>query len=254
MDPRPLIGIPTQTLEAQPEKAFPRCWVMSQRYIRVLTAAGGLPWIIPLLEGDEETLRLTYQRLDGLFLAGGVDMDPRNYGERRHPLCGNTDPERDWAEMALVRWAIEDKKPLLAVCRGIQVINVTSGGDLYQDLTNQLDTAIKHDYWPLPATGYRRDSITHTVAVEGGSRLGRILGEATVPVNSMHHQAIRRLGGGLRPSAVAPDGVIEGIESANGHFMVGVQWHPEDLADNDGRMQRLFSTFVAAAARRPAAL
>ena len=248
MTGRPLIGFPTQTLEAQPEKAFPRCWVMSQRYVRVLTGAGAIPFIIPLIEGDEETLRGMYERLDGVFLAGGVDMDPRNYGERRHPLCGNTDPERDWTELQLVRWAIADKKPILAVCRGIQIVNVASGGNLYQDLTYQYDNPIKHDHWPLVGTGYGRSTLTHTVEVPPDSRLGAIFSDTLVPVNSMHHQGIRTLGAGLRPNAFAPDGLIEGVESSNGHFMIGVQWHPEDLIDGDQRMSRLFRTFVETAA------
>src|SRR5207237_824725 len=137
----PVIGITTQTLEAIPDQ-LPRCWVMSQRYVQVLTAAGAIPWVIPLLEGNEGTLRQIYERLDGLFLPGGVDVDPVAYGEPRSALCGRTDPARDWTELLFVRWALADRKPVLAVCRGAQLVNVAVGGSLYQDVGAQHPDAI----------------------------------------------------------------------------------------------------------------
>jgi len=123
----PIIGITTQTLEAVPDQ-LPRCWIMSQRYVQVLTAAGAVPWVIPLLQGDEATLRAIYERLDGLFLPGGVDIDPAAYDEPRTELCGRTDPARDWTELLFTRWALSDRKPVLAVCRGAQLLNVAVGG------------------------------------------------------------------------------------------------------------------------------
>jgi len=148
----PVIGITTQTLEAIPDQ-LPRCWIMSQRYVEVLTASGAIPWVIPLLEGREAALRSIYDRLAGLFLPGGVDIDPAAYGEPRTSLCGRIDPARDWAELLLVRWALADKKPVLAVCRGAQLVNVAIGGSLYQDVGAQHPDAIKHDHFP---TGGRR--------------------------------------------------------------------------------------------------
>ena len=149
MPQRPVIGIATQTLDAIPGER-PPCWIMGQRYVRVLAEAGAVPWLIPLLVGDEATLRLTYDRLDAVFLTGGVDVDPGRYGEPRHEKCGATDAPRDWTELRLVRWALADHKPVLGVCRGIQVINVAAGGTLFQDVTHQCDRAIKHDYFPTP--------------------------------------------------------------------------------------------------------
>jgi putative glutamine amidotransferase len=245
MASRPIIGIPTQTLEEIPDQ-LPRCWVMSQQYVRVLVAAGAVPWIIPLLEGDRASLRAIYDRLDGVFLPGGVDLDPTAYAEAPSSLVGRTDPARDEIELTLTRWALEDRKPLLAVCRGIQVVNVAAGGTVHQDLTTQLPGAIKHDYFPVRGQ-YSRDLLVHDVAVPEGSRLRELLGAATVKVNSMHHQGIKQLATGLRPTAYAPDGLIEGLESPNGHFMLGVQWHPEALVDRDPRMQRLFTAFIDAA-------
>jgi putative glutamine amidotransferase len=242
---RPTIGIATQTLEAVPGKQ-PPCWIMGQRYVRVLAAAGALPWLIPLVQGDETTLRLTYESLDAVFLTGGVDVDPVQYGEDRHEQCDRSDPARDWAEILLVRWALQDRKPILGVCRGIQVINVACGGSLYQHLADQLPDSIKHDYFPTPADP-ARDYLAHTIRVDGGSRLGYLLGDREVRVNSMHHQGIKRLGTGLQASAVAPDGLIEGVEGANGHYLVAVQWHPEELADAHVPHRRLFTDFIDAA-------
>ncbi len=246
MTDRPIIGVPTQTLEEIPGE-LPRCWVMSQQYVRVLVAAGAIPWIIPLIQGDLPTLRGIYDRLDGVFLPGGVDLDPSAYQEQ-HEGCGRTDPARDEIELTLTRWSLEDKKPLLAVCRGIQVVNVAAGGSVHQDLATQLPGAIKHDYFPK-AGQYTRDLLVHDVELTPGSRLSSLLGGGPrIPVNSMHHQGIKRLGEGLRPSAYAPDGLVEGIESPNGHFLIGVQWHPEALAERDQRMNRLFRAFISAAA------
>lgn len=242
---RPVIGFPTQTLEPIGDE-IPRSWIMSQRYVSVLTAAGAVPWIIPLLKDDPETLHGIYERLDGLFLAGGVDIDPASYDERRHRLCGRTDPARDETELTLVRWAIEEQKPVLAVCRGIQLVNVAAGGTLYQDINDQHPDAIKHDYFPA-AGHYRRDLLVHSINTVDDTRLRAILGVPQVKVNSMHHQGIKVLAPGLVASAYAPDGVIEAVESPNGQFLVGVQWHPEELAGSDPRMRRLFTVFVEAA-------
>ncbi len=244
MPARPVIGITTQTLEAIPDQ-LPRCWVMSQRYVHVLSAAGAIPWVIPLLERDEATLREIYDRLAGLFLPGGVDIDPATYGEAAGPACGRTDPARDWTELLLARWALADHKPLLAVCRGVQLLNVAVGGTLYQDIGTQVPAAIKHDNFP--SGGFRRDALSHAVHLAAGSRLARLLETDTLSVNSMHHQGIARLAPGLQAVATAQDGLIEGVEATNGTFVVGVQWHPEDLVDVDPRMRRLFEAFISSA-------
>jgi putative glutamine amidotransferase len=245
---RPLIGIATQTQEAVPGQ-LPRCWIMSQRYVQVLSGLGAMPWLVPLLPDDKATLRAVYDRLDGLFLTGGVDVDPVHYGEAKLPQCGHTDPERDVVELLLVRWALTDHKPVLAVCRGFQVLNVACGGTLFQDVGSQFPAAIKHDYFPQPVGEPTRDYLAHEVRVQPGTRLGRTLGAERVPVNSMHHQGIKHLAPGLVASAWAPDGLIEGIEGTNGHHLVAVQWHPEELTALDGQ-RRLFTDFLAAASAR----
>lgn len=242
MASRPIIGVPTQTLEEIPGE-LPRCWVMSQQYVRVLVEAGAVPWIIPLLRGDPGTLRAVYERLDGVFLPGGVDLHPSSYHEAPTALCGRTDPDRDETELTLTRWAMADRKPLFAVCRGVQVMNVAAGGTVHQDLAAEVPGSIKHDYFPGPA-GYTRDLLTHEVRIPEDTRLGRLLQIPSLRVNSMHHQGIKRVADGLRPNAFAPDGLVEGLESPNGHFLLGVQWHPESLVERDPAMRRLFAAFV----------
>lgn len=244
MSARPVVGVPTQTLAAIPGEV-PLSWVMSQRYVTTLTNEGALPWVVPLLD-DEETTRGIYDQLDGVFLAGGVDIDPSSYGEERHELCGLSDVHRDTTELRFVRWALEDHKPILAVCRGIQLINVAAGGSLYQDIAFELPDAIKHDYFPVQGH-YTRDLLVHNILVDQESKLGELLSARSVRVNSMHHQGIKDLANGLIPTAFAPDGLIEGVEAPNGHFMIGVQWHPEELAGTDAGMRRLFGAFIEAA-------
>jgi len=237
---RPVIGIPTQTLQAMdgiPE-GLPLSWVMNQRYYLVAAAVGGVPWMIPLIE-DLATLREIYDRLDGVLLAGGVDMNPATYGETRTPLCGAIDPARDQVELQLTRWAVAEGKPILGICRGLQVINVAMGGSLFQDVAAECDDAIKHDYFPT--AGWQRDHLAHDVTLTQDARLEQALGARRIAVNSMHHQGIDRLGEGLRVAAIAPDGLIEGIESPHHPYLVAVQWHPESMAtDHSFRILKPF--------------
>jgi putative glutamine amidotransferase len=245
---RPLIGIPTQTLQAIdgiPE-GLPHSWVMNSRYYLAAAEAGAVPVMIPLFDEDFDTLHAAYQRLDGLLLAGGVDLDPAGFGEERHPRLGRTDRARDVVELALAKWAIADRKPVLGLCRGHQVLNVALGGTLWQDIEAQVPEAIKHDYFPT--AGYARDFLAHEVAVEPGSRLHAAFQAPSVSVNSMHHQAVKHLAPALQASAHSSDGLVEAVESGSEHFLVGVQWHPEVFEQSDAGTRRLFAAFVAAAA------
>ena len=246
MDARPIIGIPTQTLqsiEVIPE-GLPLSWVMNHRYYEAVAETGGAPFMIPLLR-EEAVLRALYERLDGVFIAGGVDVDPAAYGEAAHELCGRTDPERDRVELLFTRWALDEGKPVLGVCRGMQVMNVARGGTLLQDCTDQLPGSLKHDYFPT--AGFARDHLAHEVRLGDGTRLREIFAAETVQVNSMHHQGVCRLGNGLVASAWAPDGLVEALETAGDAFAVGVQWHPEQLVASDAGTRRLFADFLAAA-------
>lgn len=246
MKNRPLIAVPTQTLQAIdgiPE-SLPHSWVMNHRYFSALMSVGAAPWMVPLVPQDEDTLRALYDSAAGIFLAGGVDVDPSSYDEDRLDVCGSTDPDRDAVELLFTRWAMQDGKPVLGVCRGMQVINVACGGSLLQDVAGHSERAIKHDYFPTQ--GFARDHLAHEATVSAG-RLNTIFGASAIMVNSMHHQGIKQLGAGLAATVIAPDGLVEGLEGTNGAFLLGVQWHPEMLIDRDAGTRRLFEAFVQAA-------
>ncbi len=239
---RPLIGVPTGREKSQRFFGLP-LYIMNQSYLRALEMLGALPVMIPL-HMSEATLRGIFERLDGLLLPGGEDVDPSNYGDMRHGQLGATDKERDRTELLLTRWALERGMPVLGVCRGAQVINVVCGGTLYQDLHSQRPDLDKHDYFPPK---FERFRIVHQIAIEADSRLAGALG-STHEVNSMHHQGIAQLGRGLRSVAAAEDGLVEAVEMPMLPFVLGVQWHPEELAKTDHLHGSLFHRFACAAA------
>jgi putative glutamine amidotransferase len=212
-------------------------------YVRSVSMAGGAPVIIPL-ELGEQSWRGIYERLDGLLFPGGVDVDPAYYGEDRHPRLGTVAPSLDQAELVLARWALQDHLPVLAICRGIQLINVAAGGTLYQDLPTQLPDALPH---ACNAPTYPREYRAHDLTVEPGSRIAAAMRVTGCKTNSRHHQAVKDVAPGFGITARAPDGVIEGIEHTEAPFIVGVQWHPESLAATDPQMLGLFEAFVRAA-------
>jgi putative glutamine amidotransferase len=248
MEKRPLIAVPTQTLQSidgiPPE--LPHSWVMNHRYYTALALVGAAPVMVPLLVHDVGALRAIYDAADGVFIAGGVDVDPSSYHEPRAALCGRTDLDRDGVEILFTQWARSEGKPLFGVCRGLQIMNVAAGGTLYQDCEEQFAGSLKHDYFPN--AGHARDYLAHAVRLEPGSRLHGIYGADEVSVNSMHHQGLNRIAEGLVATAVAPDGLIEALEAPDEPFTVGVQWHPEMLVDKDAGTRRLFRAFVDAAA------
>ncbi len=234
----PTIGI-TCTIFQRDQNQRPPDTGQNQSYVDAVIRAGAAPLLIPNVT-DRALLRTLYGRLDGLLLSGGGDIDPTYYGEARHEKCGLPSPERDETELALIRWAVEDGMPLLAICRGIQVLNVALGGTLYQDIEAQAPGAERHSWSP----GYPRDYIAHSVSIEPQTRLAHIVGADPLPVNSFHHQSVKDVAPGLTVTARAPDQIIEAVE-ANGHaFVVGVQWHPEGLASSDTRAQGLFDALV----------
>jgi len=240
---KPVVGVPCYE-PSKPLEGFPPSFLLPQAYMQRLEAAGAAPVMIPLLL-DEAALRTIYNILDGLLLAGGGDVDPALYGEAPHPKLGHVDPLRDRVELQLLQWAFQDDLPVLAICRGIQVLNVAAGGTLYQDIEAQCPWAMRHNCYRIKPRDYR----AHGVEIEPDSRLGELLRALRLAVNSGHHQAVKDLAPGFRISARAEDGIIEGIEWPERSFVIGVQWHPEALADRDPVMQRLFDGFVEAARR-----
>lgn len=241
---KPLIGI-TAYRRTMPETG----WVYDATYGRNAAAvleAGGLPVLIPTIL-EEEDLRQVYERVDGVLLPGGEDINPENYKEDRHPKLGVVSDTRDKMELSIARWAVHDDRPLFGICRGIQVMNVALGGSLHQDIPSDFRTELRHDIFK--EQNEPRDLLLHDVSVVDNSRLATILGATRVQVNSLHHQALKTIAPGLEITARADDGVIEGIEMPDKRFVMAVQWHPEDLVDDD-RMRQMFRAFVDAARDR----
>ena len=239
---RPLIGITTASIRDRdwcPPFAGHR-----QTYVDAIVAAGGAPFLIPQIS-DETVLRQLYQTLDGLLLTGGGDIAPAQYGEEAGPHIGMVDPVRDAVELPLMRWALADHKPVLGICRGVQMINVALGGSLHQDIPTSFDTNLVHDL------SFKQENwayMAHDIRLAPDSKLARLLGSTAFPINSLHHQSIKEVAPGLRPVGWAPDGVIEALEGTNGQFIVGVQCHPEALqGEADPRWQQMFREFVLAA-------
>jgi len=209
---------------------------LNTAYVRALDRAGLVPLALPTMLAPERAVAaLSGSGVRGLVLTGGEDVEPALYGATPHPRLEDTDPTRDAAELALIAAARERRLPILAICRGIQILNVALGGTLYQDLGSER---------PGPVT-HAGDDSRHAVRVEPGSLLERTLGTRAATVNSRHHQAIRNLAPGLRAVAWADDGVIEAAEpvDAASPWTLAVQWHPEDLTE-----RALFDGFARAVA------
>jgi putative glutamine amidotransferase len=249
----PLIAISTYGPIADGQFHLPR------EYVDAVRRAGGVPVLAPPGESDADELLAS---VHGLVLAGGGDVDPKRYGGRPHPTIYNVDPDRDATEVALVRSAVARGTPTLAICRGIQVLNVALGGTLIEHLPDVVGEAVLHRRPP-------RSPADHEVAIERESCLAALLGLgeadekacrpaqlgtaaangcARLHVASWHHQAIRDLAPGLAVVAHAPDGTVEAVEMPTHRWLIGVQWHPELTADRDATQQRLFAALVEAAA------
>lgn len=235
----PIIGLTCYAYnDASPRSA------VGQSYVDAVVAAGGAPVCIPL-GLDEASLRAVYELLDGILLPGGDDVAPERYGQQPHPKLGAVDANRDDLELTLAAWAMRDDRPLLGICRGVQVLAVAAGGSLYQDLSAQLGIPDGH-----AGRGRARDALTHEIDIAPGSRLAEMVGPGAAAVNSFHHQAVRDVPPGFSVSARSSDGIIEGIESPGHHFIVGIQCHPEGIWQTTGpRFAALFREFVASAAR-----
>lgn len=232
---KPIVGIGSdvEQKKGERERAFGYT-----TYIESLRRAGAVPVLIP---PQPENIDSIVDGLDGIVLAGGDDCDPSVYGEAPHPATEMMDPRRQSNDLNLAKLARERGIPTLGICLGVQVMNVAAGGTLIQDIDSELRTDIEHASAPS-------DRHRHDVIVERGTQLAGIVGEQELNVNSSHHQAIRHVGDGLRVTAQAPDGIIEGLEDPSLPFYVGVQWHPEDMA-GEASASALFRAFVEAARR-----
>lgn len=239
---RPLIGIPCRSDDSMLHQGR-HINAQNSSYIQAVIDAGGVPFLIPW-EARDDVLRILFEQASGILLTGGGDIAPSFFGESPHPSISNVHLARDELELTLTRWALEEGKPLLGICRGIQVMNVAAGGSLYQDIASQCPAADRHDFFS--SRGYSRDFLAHLVAVEPTSQLGRALKVDHLLVNSLHHQALKHVPATYRIVAHSPDGIIEGIEAPHHPFALGVQWHPEELVASQEAARCLFLAFVQA--------
>jgi putative glutamine amidotransferase len=230
---KPLIGIGSDinVTPGKRDRAF-----AYTTYVDSIRRAGAVPVVIP---PQPENARELVETLDGILLAGGDDCDPAVYGEAKHHTVEPMDERRQESDLALARIARQRGIPTLGICLGVQVMNVAAGGTLIQDIDSQMETEIEHVSEP-------EDRARHDVLIEDNTRLASILGGREFVVNSSHHQAINRIGDGLRVTAHAPDGIVEGLEDPRHPFYVGVQWHPEDMPREESA-SKIFRAFVEAA-------
>ncbi|MGX6447347.1 gamma-glutamyl-gamma-aminobutyrate hydrolase family protein [Patulibacter sp. S7RM1-6] len=238
---------PEQTIPAPESEPPQRKLSLGMDYVAAVTAAGAIPVVLPPMSPGGGAL---LDRLDALVLSGGPDIDPQLYGEHPHPHLGPIEKDADPRERDVLRSAEERHMPVLAICRGMQLVNVSRGGTLWQDLPTEQPSEVQHRQTE-PGT-----RTTHDVEVLPDTLTAQLTGVPehgpTLPVNTFHHQAVRELGTNLRVTARAADGVVEGIEATDHPFLVGVQWHAESLV-TDPRHAGLFTGLVEAArAARPA--
>lgn len=209
-------------------------------YMDAVACAGGIPVMLHPSE-DEAVLDQLIESCDGFIFSGGQDIEPALYGEEKLNSCEECMPERDSYEMKFLKLVLDCNKPVLGICRGIQVFNVLLGGSLYQDVPSQLGTAVKHR---AEVVG---EAAMHTITVCGNTPLAKLTGDSVINVNSFHHQAIKMPAPGLEIMAKAEDGVVEAVYLPEKSFAVAVQWHPELMYKSDKNALALFEALVEAA-------
>ena len=237
----PVIGI-TGRIDQSARPPNVSLFSVGQAYVQAVQLDGGAPVIIPP-HLEETELRAIFESIDGVLLSGGGDILPALYGEEDSGLLWTVDEGRDHTELALARWALTERRPMLAICRGIQVLNVAAGGTLVQDIPTQVPNGLTHS----SVAGRPKSSIAHSVEVTPNSRLAELVSAGPLGVNSSHHQAVKDVGSGLIVTARASDTIIEGLESPDHPFCVGVQWHPEVMVEGYPVMRRLFEGLTEAA-------
>ena len=215
---------------------------MPNDYITAVIRAGALPLLFPLTD-NELVWKAMIDKVDGVIFPGGEDIDPEHFTEDVHPQCGSIIPERDAQELFTYHYLLSTGKPFLAICRGVQLMNVAHGGSLYQDVPSQLPNIVMNHSQNNTLTG------AHQVDVVKDTLLHSLLGSDQVSVNSRHHQVVKVVGQGLLVNAVSEDGLIEGLELESGYPGIGTQWHPENLAKHDPAMQNLFDWLVKEAGK-----
>lgn len=236
---RPIIGI-TTFCDNRDNNVYSS---VNYNYSKSVNMAGGTPILIPLTANDED-IDNYLDTVDGLLLSGGEDVSPLFYGENPIKEVTYISPDRDEYEEKLYLEALHRNMPILGICRGIQFMNSASGGTLYQDINSQVENSNGHS--PMANLSY---NLYHTVNIEKNSKLFNIFGVDELRVNSFHHQAVNAISDKFKVVATSPDGIIEGIEHLENTFVVGVQWHPEDLTVKHPQFLKLFKAFTVEAAK-----
>lgn len=232
---KPLIGM-SSSMEV--DESY---YMVANDNVKAIANAGGIPLILPHLANEADVAQLA-EEIAGLYLTGGYDIDPTLFGEEPHPKLGTIIPSRDVFEMELIKQMLKKDKPILAVCRGCQILNIVAGGDMYQDIYTQCDGELLQHSQKAP-----KGHASHYVNVLEGSLLHDITQMEVLRVNSRHHQANREVIDPFQVSGTANDGIIESIESKEHAFVLGLQWHPENLVfEHDLASFRIFQRFIAA--------
>ncbi len=235
----PVIGITSDYDEINGQNSF----FIKESYFTAVEDSGGIPILLCPTKNESSQSRFI-DLIDGLLISGGgFDIDPKLYGEEPHPKLGKIQPDRTEFEIKLFKSAVEKRMPVFGICGGHQLINVYFGGTLYQDIPSQYSDKINHKQSTPSDIPY------HKIEIHPSTRLSRIAGINSTMVNSTHHQSVKKIGSGLKISAVAEDGVIEAIESNGDGFIVGVQWHPERIYNKDSCSKNIFTEFIKEADR-----
>ncbi|MBT8248507.1 MAG: gamma-glutamyl-gamma-aminobutyrate hydrolase family protein [Acidimicrobiia bacterium] len=238
----PVIGITSQRRDVATSYGAQPANTVTLSYSDSVVGAGGVPIVLPIL--DPEAVPYALRRLDGVVLTGGGDISPDAYGGEGHPAVYGVHEERDRSELAVARYAAEHKMPVLAICRGTQIMNVALGGDLIADIPSQVEGGLEHF-----VTGNGAAKEAHQpVALAEDCGLARLFGTTSLKVNSLHHQAVRTPAPGLRPVAWGEDGVVEALEAEDSSWpLLAVQWHPENLVGTESAARTLFDELIKAA-------
>lgn len=241
---RPLIGVTTGEIRNKAEPWSPVAYGQSYTYTDAVILGGGTPVLLPLT-ADKDVVMDLYSRLDGILFSGGNDVDSKLYEQQPYRNHEDYSSLRDEMEMLLMRLALKDDKPMLCICRGMQLLNIALGGDLYQDIATDLPESLDHQLSSKEKNMFHK---AHDLKVEAGSYLADITGVSTIAANTHHHQALKNLGKGLKATAWAEDGIIEAVENTDQTYCLGLQCHPESLVpDVVPEWTSVFTAFVTAA-------
>lgn len=237
-----VIGITSSQSHDRPNKVL----LLPKLYAQAVENAGGIPLLLPIIDRDKELMAEMLDRIDGLMLSGGVDVDPLLFGEEPHDKMGRIDPERDFFDLELAKMALDKDIPVLGICRGCQVLNIAAGGSIIQDIPSHYGQEKVHKHSQEAPRWYP----THSIKIMKETILEDIFGTNDLKINSFHHQSVKEAGPDFIISGRAKDGVVEAIESTRHKYAVGVQWHPELMWKKNPIFTKLFESLIKACGNR----